>query len=288
MTGYAAVVLYFRAGPVLGRTVDALLAQTTTPEEILVVDNASGDGVAAEVVRERAGVTLLQLDTNEGYAGGMNRGAEALRSDAPLVLFLTHETAFQPSALAAMLRAAEDHRAVGCGPLLERHRDGSVWSAGGTLSPLGATGHLTSPPGGTDAPYPVDWLDGAAMLLSRAAFREIGGFDERYFLYWEDVDVCVRLREVGPVVCVPAATAAQEAGTTPPYIAARNRIRCCRARAARTRALRAVRGEVWAAFREFVRRRPRPRDGVGRLLGVADGVSGRLRPSLARLRSATD
>jgi N-acetylglucosaminyl-diphospho-decaprenol L-rhamnosyltransferase len=285
MGSYSAVVLYYRAGPILGETLDALLAQSTPPVEVLVVDNASGDGVAGAVVGDRRGVRLLTLERNEGYAGGMNRGAAELAAGPSHLLFLTHESGLRPGASEALLAAAVQQGAAACGPLLERRRDGSVWSAGGTLSPRGLTGHLPAPRTTDGHAYEVEWIDGAAMLISRSAFDRIGGFDERFFLYWEDVDICVRLRAEGAILCAPSAEAVQETGETPPYYAARNRILFWRARGSRARTADAVRSEAWTALRSVVRRRPRPADAAGRLLGVVDGVAGALHPASARIRT---
>lgn len=288
MSGYAAVVLYYRAGPVLADTLDALGQQTEPPAEVLVVDNASGDGVAPRTVRGRPGVRLLMLERNEGYAGGMNRGIAALGPRFAHVLLLTHEVTLAHGAVAELLSAAEDRSASACGPLLRRRSDGTVWSAGGTLSANGATGHLSSPRPPSGEPYEVAWLDGAAMLVNAEAFRQIGGFDERFFLYWEDVDISVRLRHRGPVLCVPTATATQETGLTPPYYASRNRVLFWRKQQRWGPVVRAIRGEILSAARELARPAPRLRDAGSRMLGVLDGLTGQLHPRLARWRTRSD
>ena len=284
MSEYGAVVLYFRAGAVLADTLDALQQQTAPPQQVLVVDNASGDGVAEQIVSDRPGVRLLALEDNAGYAGGMNRGVSELGPGFTHLLLLTHEATLEPSSAAELLAAAERHAAAACGPVLIRRGDGTVWSAGGTISARGATGHLAVPRDLTE-PYEVDWLDGAAVLVDAEAFRQVEGFDPQFFLYWEDVDISVRLRRHGPVLCVPEATAHQETGLTPPYYASRNRILFWRKQSSPAPVVRAVGGELWSAFKEIVRRGPRPLDACGRTMGVVDGLTGRLHPRLARVRN---
>src|SRR4051812_46008582 len=88
---YVAVVLYFRAGPIIGSTVRGLLNQTLPPCEIIVVDNASHDRDLDEWLPIHESIRVLRLSENVGYAAGMNAGFSTRTSDAPFVLFLTHE-----------------------------------------------------------------------------------------------------------------------------------------------------------------------------------------------------
>lgn len=286
MKTYAVVVCYFRAGPKIRETLRRVLAQSIPPAEVIVVDNDSDDGVLDKVLLhpDFSSVRLLSLEKNEGYAGGMNRGAAAVRSPTDCILFLTHEVALDPTACARLLEAMRPGVAL-VGPLLRRDGTGEIWSAGGTLDKRGRTGHQATPRRETE-PYDVDWLDGAALLFDRPRFTAIGGFDERYFLYWEDVDVCVRIRRLGAVLCAPSALATQETGMTPPYWAARNRVIFWRRHGGRRRAAVAAASELRGAIRSVARRKNRRyRDAAGRLLGVVDGVTGHLAPRRGRLRS---
>lgn len=222
---YAVIVLYYRRGERIIDTIDAVRAQTLTPQRIFLVDNCSGDGVIDRLRREGRldGVHVLSLDENLGYAGGMNVGADAASQQRVRhLLFLTHEVVLEPMCAEELLRTAIELGAATAGPLLLLP-DGKEWSHGGRISRFCGAVHLRGHAG--TEPRPVDWLDGACVLVRVEDFLFCGGFDERYFLYWEDVDLSLRLAKRGPVLAVPSARAMQAPSPNPPlYYAARNRL----------------------------------------------------------------
>ncbi|GAA3535760.1 hypothetical protein AFL01nite_08100 [Aeromicrobium flavum] len=266
---YAAIVLYYRLGEQLEKTVASLLAQTVPPQRVVIVDNDSRDGVV-EKVAERWGVDALILPTNGGYGAGMNAGADAIgRRDLPL-LFLTHEVVLAKDCVEEMLAVRRRSAAAQVGPVLTRASSGGVWSAGGSLTRSGRPGHRPSP--GVEDHSTAAWLDGACVLADPTAFHRTGGFDESYFLYWEDVDMSLRLAEHGPVVVANRARAAQETGTAPPYYAARNALLLWRRRGRRARSVAFSGRQVAAALRESAT--GRPERAHARLAGLRDGWRG--------------
>jgi N-acetylglucosaminyl-diphospho-decaprenol L-rhamnosyltransferase len=175
----------------------------------VVVDNASRDE-SADVARA-LGLKVIENSANEGYARAMNAGAAASSSD--WVLALNPDTRLAPGSLSRMLATGEDDPATGCvGPDL-RNLDGTAYPTGrrfpslvvgglhallGTVWPGNpATRHYHM--AGTDRsrPVTVDWVSGACMLLRRQAFETVGGFDGGYFMYFEDMDLCLRLARAG-------------------------------------------------------------------------------------------
>lgn len=269
---YAAVILYYRRGPRAAEVVAGVNAQTQRAASVVVVDNASGDAVVTEMIakqwRDQEPQTLI-LDRNRGYAGGMNAGATIASATRPdWLLFLTHEVILPPDAVANLIRVGTASRAVAVGPGL-RLPSGSTWSFGGTITRSGNTKHkLASAPGEQVA----DWLDGCCLLIRRDAFEHVGGFDETYFLYWEDVDISKRLAELGPVLCTAEVTVEQDTATTPIYYATRNRIKFWRDRSAWWMVLIAIFEAVARmALQDLVSARRRDRL-AARLFGVIDGL----------------
>lgn len=279
---YAAVVLYYRAGEVLRTTLAALLGQSKPPSEVVVVDNASDDGIARSVVEGRPGVSLVSLSRNGGYSAGMTAGIAALDRRTPRVLLLTHETTLEHDCAEQLVHASRDGGAVAAGPVLTRQRDGSVWSAGGAVTERGRAVHLPLDESAA-VPYLVDWLDGAAVMVDRRALAAIGGLDPRYFLYWEDVDLGLRIASEGAVLCVPSARASQETGTTPPYFASRNRILLWRSHRDARRMLVSIASEAKQTVGDLAR--GRVRDAAARGGGVVDGITTALHAGLGRVRS---
>jgi GT2 family glycosyltransferase len=168
--------------------------------------------------------------SNDGYGAAMNAAAaELLERGADALLFLTQETIVAPDAVGQLLECLATDRVGAAGPILCRRSDHDrVWSAGGRLAGVRrAARHVGSDCRLTEVARitrQVDWLDGACLLIPAEAFRECGGFRADLFLYWEDVDICRRLRCLGwQVSCVGAALAYQEPAMAPPYLNARNR-----------------------------------------------------------------
>lgn len=220
----AAVVLYYRLGEQLHQTLDALVGQTRQLESILIVDNASGDTVAQDVTTKFAErglpkIERLQLSQNLGYAGGMNAGFAHMSEhgvEFDFVLFCTHEVLLSPDCLQQMVTAAVEGGYGAVGPALLRTSDSTVWSKGGRFTGSGDVRHTTQGHGD-----PIDWLDGACLLVNRSAFTKVEGFDERYFLYWEDVDFSNRVIAHGGIKCVQNAHAQQDTSTAPLYFRTR-------------------------------------------------------------------
>jgi GT2 family glycosyltransferase/lipopolysaccharide/colanic/teichoic acid biosynthesis glycosyltransferase len=177
--------------------------------EILVVDNASTDGQPDALQTAFPDLQLIRNPTNRGFGAAVNQGFRA--STAPRVLLLNPDAHMHEGALPPLLEALEDPDTALAAPRLvlpngtdqespRRFYDLSTLLARRT--PFGRTRrgraaaqrHL--PPSTTSIPN-VDWVTGAAMLLERDAVPENGPFDERYFLYFEVVDLCRRLHASG-------------------------------------------------------------------------------------------
>jgi GT2 family glycosyltransferase len=156
-------------------------------------------------------VQLVERSTNEGFATGVNLGARL--TDAPFLLLLNPDCVADGQAIARMVQYAESRPdAAVIGPRI-LNADGSVQGSarrfpGITTAIAGRSSWLTrrfpknplsrrNLPAldGRTMPLDVDWVSGACMLVRRAAFEQVRGMDERFFLYWEDADLCRRLAE---------------------------------------------------------------------------------------------
>lgn len=177
----------------------ASLAAQDRELELLVVDNGSADGSVAYL--EREGVPHLALPTNTGFAAAVNLGVR--RTSAPAVLVLNADTALEPGCVARLLGALDaDPGLGGVQPRLlqlegERGEPGAarLYSAGQALLADGRAVEL----GAGEAQRPehlsggeVFGVCGAACLLRRELFDRLGGYDESYFAFYEDVDLNVR------------------------------------------------------------------------------------------------
>jgi N-acetylglucosaminyl-diphospho-decaprenol L-rhamnosyltransferase len=183
-------------------------------DRVVVVDNGSEDETTA--IARAHGAAVLDRGRNDGFAAAVNAGARAACGDRFAVL--NPDVEFVRSDLIARLERHLDRRAVGAAaPGLHLPHGGLQDSARHVPSPLDLTRRrfLNHVPDAvrSDRPVEVDWVVAACLIIKREAFDAVGGFDERYFLYFEDVDFAVRLRQAGyRVVYDPTVRALHEHG----------------------------------------------------------------------------
>lgn len=208
----SAIVLLWNGAAYLERCVNSLLAQTQPDLEIILVDNASADGTAALARDRYPALTLVENEKNLGFAGGMNAGIRA--SLAPFVVLINQDSELDQTCLAEQLRTFQEDARIGAVGAKLLYADRLVLQhAGGFLRYPLALGHHYGygeiDRGQHDARTDVEYVTGATMALRRSALDEVGLLDERFWPgYFEEVDLCLRLRQAGwRVVFQPNAVA---------------------------------------------------------------------------------
>ncbi len=187
--------------------------------EIVVVDNASPDG-SAEVIRQALpSVPLLAEPVNTGYAGGNNVGIEwALRRGTDLILITNNDVIFEKGFLEPMVDILQVHQDVGvvtCKVFYQSARD-QIFSGAGSFSRLFCSG-LNH--GGVSKPSPrceeeceIEFVCGVLLLVRREVFERVGLFDDRYFMYFEDVEFSRRVLTHYRMMYTPRGVAYHKSG----------------------------------------------------------------------------
>lgn len=199
----AVVVPTWNSAVLLPRLLDSIAAQAE-PVELLAVDNGSGDGTV-ELLRER-GIDHLTLRENQGFAAAVDLGAA--RTAAPYVMPLNADTELEPDCIAVLAAAlAADPELGGVAPRIlqlegERREVAAarLYSAGQALTADGRAVEIGAGERQGEAPLrggEVFGVCGAACLLRRELFDELGGYDRDFFAFYEDVDLNVRARVAG-------------------------------------------------------------------------------------------
>jgi N-acetylglucosaminyl-diphospho-decaprenol L-rhamnosyltransferase len=181
------------------------------PTDIVVVDNASSDGSLELVAREHVADQLIANVANRGFAAAANQGVRATKS--PYVLLVNPDSTIAPGLVGTLAKTLDDHPRAGAVGALVRNQDGSVQPTKRAFPSLwqsllhGLVGLVWPNNPGTRAytladasftqPRTVDWVAATAVAIRREAFEEIGGFDESFFFFVEDVDLCRRLWDAG-------------------------------------------------------------------------------------------
>ncbi|GAB2911966.1 glycosyltransferase family 2 protein [Rhodococcus aerolatus] len=224
----AVVTVTYSPGEHLEVFLASLAAATTEDPVVVLADTGSVDGAPERAVAGHPRVQLLRLGENVGYGAAANRAVAALDPGVDLVVVANPDVRWAPGSLDVLLDAARrTPRAGALGPLV-REPDGAVYpSAREQPSLLAGSGHAVLSRVWPGNPFsrsyrrsgeqPVErdagWLSGSCLLLRRAAFASVGGFDSRYFMYFEDVDLGDRLVRAGwRCVYVPAAEVHHDQG----------------------------------------------------------------------------
>ena len=197
-------------------TIDCLraVAGLSYPNLTLVlIDNGSEDFTAEEVRQLVPGAHYLRVAINRGFTGGVNLGIRtALEHGGEYVFLLNNDTRVEVHAISELIQVAQSDPRIGIvgAKLLQLDAPGRLESAGLSVDlrrgRVYQIGFGESDDGQYDATTDVIAVSGGAMLLSRGVLEQLNGFDERYFRYLEDVDVCLRARKAGfRVVFAPRA-----------------------------------------------------------------------------------
>ena len=314
MTDLAVSIINYRTGEMTIAAVASVLEALGEREaDVVIVDNASGDGSADEIAawieaRGDPRVRLVRSATNSGFSGGHNRGMAAAPG-ADFYLILNSDALLRPGFFEPLLAAAEAHPEAGLIAARLEWEDGtpqqSCFRFAGPLSELdrgAATGPVTKllrrrvvalelPPD----PAEIEWASFACILLRGEMVRRLGPMDEGYFLYFEDAEYALRARRAGwGVVYEPAARAVHFRGGSGPVKkmqAAKKRMPAYYWRS-RTRFMRQAHGPLgpvlanlaWSLGRAIARARwllgkPVPRSHEHEARDIWTGVTDPLKPA---------
>lgn len=284
------VVVHYRQPESLVEVLRAVAGQDLTPAATVVVDNSGDYEPAAEDVRGLRGFTHLRPATNDGYAAAVNAGVAALPPDVEAVLVLTHETILQADTLSGLVDALTADRSLGAvGPLIAyRSRPQQVFSAGGHLRPFTwDTDHV-----GEGDPLELwlggptryrAWMDGSVILFRAEALQAVGPLREEYFLYFEELDWCIRANRAGwRTGTVLGVLAWQEPGGFTLYLKLRNGLYMRRRLGGNALALRWVLRRLAAFTRDALLRGASVADAREVARGIRDGLRSTMGPPRPR------
>lgn len=233
----AVVTITYSPGQTLDDFIDSLRSESFPPRPVVVVDNGSTDGAPERAERDNEHVTLVRSPGNVGYGRAANLGVAALDAGVEWVLICNPDTQVTPGAVETLLAAGREHpEAAVLGPrILEP--DGSVYPSARALPAIRTgIGHAllsgvwpTNPwtkryqqrdVSASAEPAAVGWLSGAFLLVRRAEFEALGGFDADFFMYFEDVDLGRRVGLAGHTnLFVPGAVVVHIGGASTDRVA---------------------------------------------------------------------
>ena len=196
---FAVVIVTYESAAHITETLRALVSQLRPNDELVVVDNGSRDGTPASVRAAEPRARILEQERNLGFAGGCNVGAAA--TSARLLLFLNPDARLAAECLDELRRIAVERPEWGAWQALVTMNDGNTINTAGNVTHflgIGWAGRCGEPVvSAPSEPVEVGFPSGAALVVRRDAWERVEGFDERYFMYCEDLDLGLRLRLAG-------------------------------------------------------------------------------------------
>ncbi len=222
------VIVNWNSGPLLRRCIESVFAGdlgSVQLDRVVVVDNASSDGSASDLAGPRPPLTIIHNPQNRGFAAACNAGAAG--SAADFLLFLNPDMELDRDSLAGAVAFMEQQPEVAVSTIRLRGTDGRTQRC---CARLPTPGRMLAQSAGLDRLLPglfkphflVEWdhadtrdvpqVMGAFLLVRRQVFEQLAGFDERFFLYYEDVDFCCRVAQAGGRLVHNAAVGAQHLG----------------------------------------------------------------------------
>ncbi|MGO4536391.1 glycosyltransferase family 2 protein [Leifsonia sp. 2MCAF36] len=207
----AVVTVTYNSNAVIDDFLRSVRADGGNDVEVVVADNGTTDIVRLREIAAMWSATLIELPENVGYGAGMNAAVAALTAEHEHILISNPDVRLAPGALAELSRLLDaDPSAGAVGPKI-LNEDGTVYPSARRLPSLRTgIGHSILEPIWSGNPwtraYHADatidvrtsgWLSGACQMVRRAAFDQLGGFDDGYFMYFEDVDLGLRIGQAG-------------------------------------------------------------------------------------------
>jgi glycosyltransferase involved in cell wall biosynthesis/GT2 family glycosyltransferase len=226
-----AVIVHYHAPDEAHGAVRSLLEHGVSEDAVCVIDNGSRPGFAERLRASFPALIVLERPDNPGYGAAANEG---LRFHAArgrkLLLVATHEIRFMKGNASNLRRTLERSGASMVGPLIAKADDPArIWSAGGKISRVrqrafnAGRDRLVADMSCAGA-FEVDWVEGCCFLADIASMEWVGGFDERFFMYMEEVDLAWRLRSRSrKVLLEPSVVISQSPGNLGRFLAVRNR-----------------------------------------------------------------
>lgn len=200
---FSLITVNFQSASAVSRMIRSLAPGFLAEAEILVVNNDPNERALLDrLFKGHQRIRVIDSGSNVGFGAACNRGAREARTE--ILLFLNPDTRFVAGSLSGWAAEfASGQRSISA-PVVMHDQQKEAWSSGRTISPMSILLQNIFPVARFWSWYaglfPTDWVSGAAFMMHRSDFVAIGGFDERFFLYYEDVDLCRRAEQAGIAV----------------------------------------------------------------------------------------
>lgn len=204
------IIVNYNGKELLEKCLESLFKANYEKFEVILVDNNSTDGTLEFVTKNYPSIIIIKLDSNKGFAEPNNIAAKIAKGK--YLLFLNNDTVVTPDFISEMIKVVENDKKIGICQSLLLKPDGSIDSSGDFIDKLGVVYNSKTK---IDDMREISSARGASMLIRKKVFDELGGFDEKFFVSFEDVDLGWRTWIIGyHVMLVPTSIVYHSGGTT--------------------------------------------------------------------------
>jgi len=198
------LILNWNGKHLLKPCLDSVAAIDYPNYSVMVIDNGSTDNSVKMVKEKYSEVELLELENNNGFAGGYNSCLTRLKNEySKFILFLNNDTEVDPDILNSFIQAKEkygDNNLYG-GKIFYQDTPNLIWYAGGNINlkrtKISHRGIRQNDSAEFSKPLQTDYITGCCLFTSMEVINQLKGFDERFNMYGEDVDLCLRAKKEG-------------------------------------------------------------------------------------------
>jgi len=204
------IIVNYNGKTLLEKCLESLFKINYDNFEVILVDNNSTDGTMEFVTKNYPSIIIIKLDSNKGFAEPNNIGAKITKGE--YLLFLNNDTIVAPDFISEMIKVVENDKKIGICQSLLLKPDGSIDSSGDFIDNLGVVHNSKTK---ADEIREISSARGASMLIRKTIFDELEGFDEKFFVSFEDVDLGWRTWILGySVILIPTSIVYHFGGTT--------------------------------------------------------------------------
>ena len=188
---WAACIVYYQDQDSLNNLLNSLESQTLKPTNVFIADNYSKESINLNTFSFP--VKIIRLDKNKGFAGGANVALnEAIDNNITNLMLLSQDVLLENDSAQKLMTQLNDSGGI-VFPTMMNRNDNTVFSKGGKISKLSGSIKLAT----KDATKNIDWADGSCLIFTSDLFKSVKGLNEKFFMYFEDVDFCLQAKSKG-------------------------------------------------------------------------------------------
>ena len=260
---WAACIVYYQDQDSLNNLLNCLESQTLKPTNVFIADNNSKEPIKINAFSFPVKVT--RLNENKGFAGGANVAVtEAINNDFSNLMLLSQDVLLENDSAEKLIAEISISKGIVFPTMINRNTN-TVFSKGGKISKFGGSVKLVT----QDVPNNVDWADGSCLVFTSELFKLVNGLNEKFFMYFEDVDFCLKAKSKGFNLTHVSTIASQTPKGPSPLLRSRNSVLLARRTGSGLFMSSVTKRNILGAF--LLLARLRFKDSINRFKGIFRG-----------------